>query len=253
MVTRLALLDDRRGDWTLNEGVRDAALGGDSVQPPAEADQRPGSAVQIPNPVEPAPPAAQRPGIGQMPDRLLHQRAQPGPAAVVGSLPVGEPVLGGPVPDRGMPVLAALGHAPKPPIQQARHAAGVQRLVEPRQRDELVLVAAARPAAVTPQRSPWTVDTAKPWAVCAWRLVSYQTFWLAHPQGRCTQVASPSTKTASPVRAISPRRSRRSAMVVMNVPSGWQYPSAASPASNRSMLSPTSVLEIPTIRPARRL
>src|SRR5215204_7257929 len=94
MVTRLALLDDRRGDWTLNEGVRDAALGGDSVQPPAEADQRPGSAVQIPNPVEPAPPAAQRPGIGQMPDRLLHQRAQPRLAAVVGPLPVREPVLG---------------------------------------------------------------------------------------------------------------------------------------------------------------
>jgi hypothetical protein len=46
------------------EGVRDAASGGDSVQPPAEADQRPGSAVEIPNPVEPAPPAAQRPGIG---------------------------------------------------------------------------------------------------------------------------------------------------------------------------------------------
>jgi len=49
-------------------------------------------------------------------------------------------------------VLAALGHAPKPSIQQARHAAGIQHLVEPRQRDELVLVAAARPAAVTPQK-----------------------------------------------------------------------------------------------------
>ena len=170
-----------------------------------------------PEPVEPAPPAAQRPGIGQMPDRLLYQRAQPGLATVVGALPVREPVRGAPVPDRGVPVLAARGHAPKPLIQQARHAAGVQHLIEPRQRDELVLVAAARPAAVTHhKRSPWTVDTAKPWAVWA------------------------------PAAAISPSHSRRSARVVMNVPSGWQYPSPASPASSRSMLSPTSVLEIPT-------
>ena len=39
--------------------------------------------------------------------------------------------------------------------------------------------------------------------VWAWRLASYSTFWLAHPLGRCTQVASPSTHTASPVWAIS--------------------------------------------------
>jgi hypothetical protein len=38
----------------------------------------------------------------------------------------------------------------------------------------------------------------------------------------------------------------------MKVPSGWQYPNPASSASSRSMLSPTSVLEIPTMRPARR-
>jgi hypothetical protein len=38
----------------------------------------------------------------------------------------------------------------------------------------------------------------------------------------------------------------------MNVPSGWQYPMAANSASNRSMLSPTSVLEMPTILAARR-
>src|SRR5215211_3411158 len=38
----------------------------------------------------------------------------------------------------------------------------------------------------------------------------------------------------------------------MNVPSGWQNPSAPSSSSSRSRLSPTSVLEIPTTRPARR-
>jgi len=36
------------------------------------------------------------------------------------------------------------------------------------------------------------------------------------------------------------------------VPSGWQNPRQASGPSSRSRLSPTSVLEIPTARPARR-
>jgi hypothetical protein len=96
------------------------------------------------------------------------------------------------------------------------------------------------------------VDTARPWAVWVWRLASYSTFWLTQALGRCTRVASPSTTTASPERAISPRRSHNSARVATKVPSGWQNPSAASLPSSRSMLSPTSVLEIPTIRPARR-
>ncbi len=38
----------------------------------------------------------------------------------------------------------------------------------------------------------------------------------------------------------------------MKVPSGWQYPSVASLGSSRSRLSPTSVLEMPTTRAARR-
>src|SRR6266536_2972922 len=38
----------------------------------------------------------------------------------------------------------------------------------------------------------------------------------------------------------------------MKVPSGWQKPSAANFGTSRYRLSPTSVLEIPTIRPARR-
>jgi hypothetical protein len=38
----------------------------------------------------------------------------------------------------------------------------------------------------------------------------------------------------------------------MKVPSGWQKPSSPSGPSSRSRLSPTSVLEMATIRPARR-
>src|SRR6266511_3920867 len=87
------------------------------------------------------------------------------------------------------------------------------------------------------------VLTDSPWAVWAWRLASSTTFWLAHDLGRCTRVASPSTHTASPERAISPSHRRSSSRVVMKVPSGWQYPMAASSPSSRSRLSPTSVLE----------
>ena len=83
-------------------------------------------------------------------------------------------------------------------------------------------------------------------------MASYSTFWLGQPAGRCTLVASPSTTTASPDAAISVSHWRRSSRLVMKVPSGWQYPSVASLGSSRFMLSPTSVLEMPTMRAARR-
>src|SRR6266536_31379 len=152
-----------------------------------------------------------------------------------------------------MPVLTTLGQPTEPAVQQAGDLGVVQQVVQPRQLDELVLVTAAWPAPPsTHNRSPQTVLTARPWAVWVWRLASYSTFWLAHPLGRCTRVASPSTQTASPAQAISPSRSPSSASVVTKVPSGWQNPNAARGASSRSRLSPTSVLEIPTARPARR-
>jgi hypothetical protein len=87
-----------------------------------------------------------------MPDRLLHPRAQPGLQAVERPLCVAEPVLGPAVADRRVPVLAALGYAPKPPVQQAGDPGGIQYLVQSRQRQQLVLMAAARPAAVVPQQ-----------------------------------------------------------------------------------------------------
>jgi hypothetical protein len=61
-----------------------------------------------------APPAAQCPRVGQLRDGPLHQRAQPRLQAVVGRLLLAEPIDGAAVPDRGMPVLAGLGHATSP-------------------------------------------------------------------------------------------------------------------------------------------
>ena len=75
------------------------------MAPSAEADQCGGGSVAGTDPVQQATPASQRPGAGQLPDRLLHQGAQAGLVAVVGALSVGQPILGPPIPDRGMPVL----------------------------------------------------------------------------------------------------------------------------------------------------
>src|SRR6266536_110175 len=52
----------------LIEGVRDALSGGYPVQPPAEADERGGGPVDVPDPVQQPAPAAQRPGVGKVPD-----------------------------------------------------------------------------------------------------------------------------------------------------------------------------------------
>jgi hypothetical protein len=57
---------------------------GDSVPPAAEADQRAGGPVDVPHAVQQPAPAAQRPGVGQMGDRLLHQCAQAHLQAVAG-------------------------------------------------------------------------------------------------------------------------------------------------------------------------
>ena len=72
--------------------------------------------------------------------------------AVVGPLGVAAPVDGAAVPDRCMPVRARLGQPPKPPVQQAWDLDAVQHPLQPRQGDELVLVAATRPAPVHPQQ-----------------------------------------------------------------------------------------------------
>jgi hypothetical protein len=51
-----------------------------------------------------------------------------------------------------MPVLARLGHASKPPVKEADDLDAIQHPLQPCQSDELVLVAAARPATIDPQQ-----------------------------------------------------------------------------------------------------
>jgi hypothetical protein len=104
---------------------------GDPVEPATQADQRASGPEDVPDAVQQPTPTAQRPGVSQMPDRLLHQRAQLCLHAVKRPLPIGEAVLGPPVPDRRMPVLAGLCHAPEPPVQQACGSSGSQHLAKP--------------------------------------------------------------------------------------------------------------------------
>jgi hypothetical protein len=150
-------------------------------------------------------------------------------------------------------VPAELGHPPAAAVDDGGDTAGSKHLAKPGQLDELVLMAAASgPATIAPQQV--TVDGRHHKALSGVGVAHgvVQHLLVAPPGGRCTRVASPSTHTTSPLAAISTSRSRTSASVVTKVPSGWQNPSAASLPSSRSMLSPTSVLEIPTMRLARR-
>src|SRR5919198_1775168 len=225
---------------------------GDPVQPAAQADQRVGGAEAVPDPVQQPTPAAQRPGVAQVGDRLVHQRAQPGLQAVVGPLLPGKPADGAAVPNRGMPVLAGLGHAAEPAIQQAGDLDAVQHSLQPCQLDELVLVAAARPAAVAPQQVAVDARQRQALGGVGVALGVVQHLLVGPPRGRCTRVPSPSRHTASPERAISPSQRRSWSRLVTKVPSGWQKPRAPSGPSSRSRLSPTSVLEIPTALAARR-
>jgi hypothetical protein len=68
---------------------------------------------------------------------------------------------------------------------------------------------------------------------------------LAHPQGRWTRVAGPSTQTASPAPAHLHQQRAQVIRVATKVPPGWQKPRAARAPSSRSGLSPTSVLQAP--------
>jgi hypothetical protein len=236
----------------LIEGVRDALSCGDSVQPPAEADQRRGSAEDVPEAVEPAP--ARCVTTRRWPDD--RSTAPPARVALPGSgrRPAGcrraGPWCGGPRP--GYASARDPWPCPKPPVQQARHAAGVEHLAEPGQRDELVLVAAARPAAVTPQQvTPrrWTPPGPGRCGRGVWRHTrpsGWPFRWGAAPGRQPVD----HDRLAGECLLRQPLAQVRK--VVMKVPSGWQYPSVASASTSRSRLSPTSVLEIPTMRPARR-
>jgi len=101
------------------------------MQPACQADQRASGPVHLAHPVQQPTPAAQRPGGGEVPDRLLHQRAQARLHAVERPLLAGQPVLGPAVPDRPVPVLARLGDAPEAPAEDGGDLSGVQHLAEP--------------------------------------------------------------------------------------------------------------------------
>src|SRR5512132_4732999 len=90
---------------------------GDAVQPAAKADQRASGAEDVPGPGQQPPPAAQRPGVGQVGDRLLHPCPQPCLLPVVGPLPISEPVDGAAVADRRVPVLTRPGQPAEPSVQ----------------------------------------------------------------------------------------------------------------------------------------
>jgi hypothetical protein len=166
------------------------------MEPSAEADQCGGGSVDGTDPVQQATPAAQRPGAGQLPDRLLHQGAQAGLVAVVGAFSVGAPILGPPVPDRGMPVLAGRGQPAKAPINQGDGPRDVQHLSDPTQRQQFVLVQLPGQPPSHHSRPPWIVDTTTPWALAhrasrtpsieVGKLLGKFGFWFAPPS-----VASP--------------------------------------------------------------
>jgi hypothetical protein len=62
------------GEGKVNQGVRDGRSCGDPVEPAAQAHQRTSGPEDIPNPIRQPSPAAQRPRVRQVGDRLLHQR-----------------------------------------------------------------------------------------------------------------------------------------------------------------------------------
>ena len=178
-----------------------------------------------------------RPGLGtaarasgaaprpcQVGDRPLHQRAQPRLQPVIGPLGVAEPVDGAAVPDRGMPALARLGQPTESAVQQAGDLDVVQHLVQPRQHQQLVLVAASRSAAVHPQQvTPDRADR-QPLGGVGVALEVVQDLLVGPASGSLHQGRQPSTTTALPQRASSASSSRRSSRVVTKLPSGWQDP-----------------------------
>jgi hypothetical protein len=181
----------------------------DAVDPSAEADERRGGPVDVPDPVQQATPAPQHPGVGQLPDRLLHRGAQPGPGGGGGRVRPRAPVFGASVPDRRVSTRAGLGHPSESRSTRAVTPVASKTARTPETSSNSCSWQLTDQPPSHHSRSPWMVDSATPWAVWVRRLASSRTFWLAHPPGRCTRVARPSTHTASPTWVISASRSRR--------------------------------------------
>jgi hypothetical protein len=176
----------------------------DPVQPAAQAHQCPGGAVDVPGAVQQPAPAAQRPGVGQVADRLLDECAQPCLQAVVGPLGVAEGVFGLRSPTGACQCSLDLAMPRKP--RSSRLATSTRSS------------ASSRPARVSSScswqlpgqppsshsRSPWTVATATPWAVwcAAWRHRA--------PSGWPSRgVAAPACRARPPAPPPRPRPSRQ--------------------------------------------
>jgi hypothetical protein len=161
------------------------------MQPSAEADQRAGGAVGVADPVEQATPAAQRPGLGEVADRLLYERAQPCLELVVGVFVLGEPVLGASFADLGVPVLAVLAIPRKPRSTRAATAVVSSTSRSPDSSSSSCSWQLPGQPPSHYSRSPWTVVTDRPWAVCSCRLV-----WTATQRRRGQR--SPAAEPAPP-------------------------------------------------------
>jgi hypothetical protein len=223
-------------------------------RPSSPTDPAPGPTVRPGTPtcaVAPASPGPTWPTRSWPAWRTPTQSRRPSPSATEPGrpLPLGEPVDGAAVPDWRMPVLAGLGHAPKPPIQRACHLDLVQHPSSPANATSSCSWQLSGQPPSDHSRSPWIVDSARPWAVWVCRLASYSTFWLAHDW-----VVAPGwpAHPGTPPRRMRPSRKPLAQVVqlVMKVPSGWQKPRSVSGPSSRSMLSPPRSGDA-DLRPAR--
>ena len=107
-----------------------------------------------------------------MPDRLLHQGAQPGLATVVGAFGGGALIVGAPVAGRRVPVRPSLGQPSKPSVDQGGDLGIIQDLVDPERVSSSCSWQLPGQPPSHHSRSPWMADTATPWAVWVWRLAS---------------------------------------------------------------------------------
>jgi hypothetical protein len=121
------------------------------MEPSAEADQDGGGSVDGTDPAQQATPAPQRPGAGQMPDRLLHQGARPAWSQLWrAQRRSADPWSADP--RSGHASAGGSWPARESPINQGDGPRDVKHLSDPRQRQQFVLVAATGPAALTPQQ-----------------------------------------------------------------------------------------------------
>ena len=158
--------------YKFSEGVRDASSGGDPVQPAAEADQRRGGPVDIPDPVQQAPPARSAQALARCPIdcstsarspacRRLNARCPSLGRSLVRRSPTGAcqcpRVLAMPRNPRSSRLATPLASSTSRSPDSSTSSCSWQHPGQPPSHHS---------------RSPQMVLTARPWAVWAWRLAS---------------------------------------------------------------------------------